>query len=205
MSRRQVQGARALLAMLTLAAIGHQFARSTSAGADPMNFFSYFTILGNVFVAGVFLAGALRVAERHVPTPFEDSVRGASVLYALATGVVYSTLLSHFELGLTLPWVNVQLHYVMPVAVVLDWLLQPPFSRLTLADVRWWLLFPVAYLLYTLVRGRLAYWYPYPFLDPHRAGGYGSVALVSLGILAAMAAGGVLIMMLGNRLRRNVV
>ena len=205
MTRRQLAATRVVLALLTLTAVAFQFVRSTNAGADPVNFFSYFTILSNVFVSGVFLTGALYLAENRLPTPFEDAVRGASVLYMLVTGIVYSTLLSQYELGLTLPWVNVQLHYVMPIAVVLDWLYRPQLSKLTLRRARWWLLFPLAYLAYSLVRGRIAFWYPYPFLDPHRPGGYGSVALFSLGLLAAMATGGALIMMLGNRLRRNGV
>lgn len=37
----------------------------------------------------------------------------------------------------------------------------------------------------TLVRGALDGWYPYPFLDPVN-GGYGTVALYSLGILGLL-------------------
>ena len=34
------------------------------------------------------------------------------------------------DLGALLPWVNFVLHYVMPVAIVLDWLLKPPVAKL---------------------------------------------------------------------------
>jgi len=41
-------------------------------------------------------------------------------------GIVYGILLRDEDLGALLPWINVVLHYVMPVVVVLDWLYQPP-------------------------------------------------------------------------------
>ena len=42
---------------------------------------------------------------------------------------------------------------------------------------------PVGWLVYTLVRGALASWYPYPFIDVD-AHGYGPVLLNCLGVAA---------------------
>jgi hypothetical protein len=56
-------------------------------------------------------------------------------------------------------------HYVMPVAVVADWLVDPPRRRLGLRDAALWLIVPLAYVVYTLIRGALVHWYPYPFLN----------------------------------------
>ncbi|MFP3387086.1 Pr6Pr family membrane protein, partial [Tritonibacter sp. SIMBA_163] len=42
-----------------------------------------------------------------------------------------------------------------------------------------WILYPVAYLIYTLLRGLVVEWYPYPFLDPGN-GGYIQVAISSI-------------------------
>ena len=45
---------------------------------------------------------------------------------------------------------NAILHYLMPVAVTLDWLLDPPGVRLDLArTVVLWMAFPLLYILYT--------------------------------------------------------
>jgi hypothetical protein len=98
-------------------------------------------------------------------------------------GVVFSVLLRNVDLGALRPWINVLLHYVMPVVVVIDWLLRPGTAP---SGVRDWLLvpaFPLIYVVYVLVRGAGAGWYPYPFLDP-RVGGYGSVALHVAAIMA---------------------
>ena len=70
----------------------------------------------------------------------------------------------------------------MPVAVVADWLLDPPRLRLRTRDVLWCLPFPSAYLAWSLGRGALVQWYPYPFLNPAQPGGYGTVALYGAGI-----------------------
>jgi hypothetical protein len=44
------------------------------------------------------------------------------------------------------------------------------------------LIYPMLYLVYSLIRGPIVDWYRYPFLDPDEAGGYLGVALYSVGI-----------------------
>jgi hypothetical protein len=57
--------------------------------------------------------------------------------------------------------------------------------------VRWSLLFPVCWLIFTLIRGAVVNWYPYPFIDVTKIG-YGGAILncvwVSL-LLLGLAAG----------------
>jgi hypothetical protein len=64
-------------------------------------------------------------------------------------------------------------------------------------------MFPALYLVYALVRGPIAGWYPYPFLDPTMVGGYGGVALYCVGILASLFIASFLLMKLGNSFRRR--
>ena len=63
-------------------------------------------------------------------------------------------------------------------------------------------------MIYTLVRGPLtvnpisgqAWWYPYPFLNPHNfANGYGTVALYIVGISILIAAFATLTVWVGRR------
>ena len=185
MTRRNriIGGYRLVLAGLALAAIVYEL---VSGLGEPhwstTDDFSYFTQLSNLFAIAVFLAGGLAVVGLlpavQRSTAFE-SLRGASVLYMLTTGIVYAVLLSgHHN---SLPWVNTVLHRVMPLAVALDWLLDPPRTpleprRALLA----WMAFPVVYIAYTLVRGPLAHWYPYFFVNPGHAGGYLFVAVSTI-------------------------
>jgi hypothetical protein len=119
--------------------------------------------------------------------------------------LVYQLLLAHttppFSMtGATAPpvrwhgqWTALQiLHVVVPTAVLLDWLLLTPAARLRLRMAASWLLYPLAYLVFYLVRatvlpasapGR----YLYPFLDVAAHGYRGALAnalLVGLAIYA---------------------
>ena len=73
----------------------------------------------------------------------------------------------------------------MPVLYVLYWLLFVPKSRLPWNSVLFWLIYPLAYLSYTLIHGALSGWYPYPFVDVSVVG-YGRVFANSLALLAAL-------------------
>lgn len=171
----------------------------------PVNYFSYFTNLSNIFAAVVLVISALYLLKTRKPSQFDDIIRGAATLYMAVTGVIYLTLLSSEDLGLLLPWVNIVLHYVLPIYVVADWLYQPQRSKLTLSQLPYWLLFPAGFLVYTLIRGADVGWYPYPFLNPDIAPGYAGVAIYCFAILAVFLILGWGLMALGNKLKRNVI
>jgi hypothetical protein len=100
------------------------------------------------------------------------------------------------------PWANAVVHYVMPVVIVLDWLIDPPCAQITRRKASSWLIFPVVYFGYTLIRGAITGWYPYPFLDV-AAKGYGRVLADGAGILIGMIAVGSATLLAGNRLRER--
>jgi hypothetical protein len=179
--RLLLAAARVLLAVLTGVAIVAQLAQSSDAGTlVPLNFASYFTIQSNVIGVVVFLVGAAR--WRGPSTPGWDLVRGASALNLTVTYVVFALLLSNTDVDVALPWVNTVVHTVFPLAVIADWLIDPPAAPISWARGLRWLAYPLLWLGYTMVRGAIADWYPYPFLDPSD-GGYGTVALYVVAIL----------------------
>jgi len=187
---------RLFFGVLTLAAVVTQIMRLQDLGVyNPVNFFGYFTNLSNILAAMVFLAGAYMFAAGHKMSAKYDAVRGASATGMVIVGVVYGILLSGEDLGGLLPWVNVVLHYIMPVAVLADWLLFPPKTKLRAERLTDWLLFPVAYVTYTLVRGAHVGWYPYPFLNPSEVNGYLAVSMYCVVIAATFAACGWLLIM----------
>lgn len=189
---------------LTLVALGVQLSILLGLRGDPINFFSYFTNLSNVFAAVVFLIGAIYLMQGREPTPRDELIRGASVVAVAIVGIVYFALLRNEDLGPLQPWVNAVIHFVMPLAVVVDWLYQPPKATLRFQQVGYWLIYPLVFLVYTIIRGAIVNWYPYPFLNPAKVGGYGGVALYSLTIFVAFLAVGALLIWLGNTLRRTM-
>jgi len=91
----------------------------------------------------------------------------------------------------------------MPVAIVLDWLVKPPASRLNSKSILFAMGFPAAYFTYVILRGAYTGWYPYPFLDPAIVGGYGSVATFALGIAVTFVLVAWALLAIGNRLAHS--
>jgi len=202
--RSFVIGYRALFAALTVVAIVTQYRHSSGLeNFNPVNFFSYFTILGNIFAVVVFAYGAYRLfSGNDTASHVYDRLRGANTLYMAVVGIVFALLLSGVtaQLDSNVRWVNTVVHYVMPVVVVADWFLVPPQTRLTFRDVLWWMTIPLLYLVYSLIRGPVADWYPYPFLDAETLG-YGRIVRTSITIAIGTALGGYAIVALANELR----
>lgn len=128
---------------------------------------SYFTIIANT-AAGIFLIffslnnAALSTSRKLT------AVRGAATLYMVMTGIIFAILLAEIE-GATLtvvPWDNIVLHYVIPIFFALDWLVNPPMQRISYRVIWIWALLPATYVMYSLLRGAVVNWYPYPFLNP---------------------------------------
>ncbi len=165
----------------------------------PLNFFSYFTIQSNLIGAAVLLIGA---ARRDIHTPTFDVVRGGAAVYLVTTGIVFSVLLSGTDVDTAIPWVNSVLHEVMPIVIVVDWLLDPPSGRISYRQAVLWLAYPLAWVAYTLIRGPIADWYPYPFLNPAN-GGYGTVALYCVAIFVVVSILCLAVVWIGNAARRD--
>lgn len=155
--------------LVALAALGLQYALLLALPgnggvlAATVRFFSYFTILSNVGVALVCLRTALgRDAGRPVPR-----LQGLVALSIGVTGLVYVTVLAALWQPQGLQWwADTALHRVVPLLYLGWWLGCVPHGALRWRDALGWLLFPLAYVLWVLVRGLVVHEVPYPFLDP---------------------------------------
>lgn len=149
---------------------------------NPANFFSYFTIEANIIVAAVLLLSAITTALGK--NAKLDVLRSAATVYISIVGIGFSILLSGLsDVEFTaVPWDNFVLHYIMPMAMIGDLLLDRPRRKIALKTALLWLLFPVTYLIYSLIRGMMVGWYPYPFLNP-ATNGYEGIVATSIGLL----------------------
>ncbi len=154
---------------------------------NALNFFTFFTVLSNLLAAAVFLEGGRRQLSGSPGVP--DLWRGAAVGYMSVTYIVFAVLLRDLqeELQTHVAWVDSVLHRVMPIAVAVDWLVAPPRSAIPFRRALVWLVFPLGWTAFTLVRGAIDGRYPYPFLDPAN-GGYGAVALYCVAIFGLFVA-----------------
>jgi len=178
---------RLAFAIVGLVAVVALIVHNNSANPDFnfVNFFSFFTVDANILAALVLLvAGA--AALRGNQSRELSGLRGAVTTYMAITGIVYNVLLADLteSLQTNLQWANIIVHILMPIVLVVDFLLDRTVHRLGLRNALWWLGFPLIWTAYTLIRGAIVDWYPYPFLD-HRLHNYGVVALYVLGIAVA--------------------
>jgi hypothetical protein len=178
---------RLVFAIVTFVAIGWQlWVQHRDGWLNVGNFFSFFTIQSNIIAAVVFLLGASTIRRFTTQPDFTwDMIRAATAMYMATTGIVYNTLLTGLEdsLRTSEPWVNTTLHIIMPIVVVADFIVLPIINRITFGQALTWTAYPLAYLAYSLIRGPIVDWYPYPFLDPREDGGYARVALYCVAIL----------------------
>jgi len=200
-TRNVVAGLRLLFGLGTLTAIGIQLSIHIGLGYSVLNFFSYFTNLSNIFAAVMLIIAAVFLLRRKELGTVGQIIRCSSVVCMALVGIVFSALLRDVDLGALLPWINILLHYAMPIVVVADWLVQSPPRPVKFRSLWIAVLIPIAYLAYSMIRGAAIDWYPYPFLNPGTSGGYGAVALTCVIIAVAFFAVSALLVVLANRLR----
>ncbi|MGW0821857.1 Pr6Pr family membrane protein [Streptomyces sp. NPDC002845] len=187
---------RALVALTAAAGVGIDLLLGS-----PLQVLSHFTAQSSVLVALVFTFSAARAWTARRPLP--PLVTGGTLLYTSIAALVYHALLANASTPFSATeataaltgWhavTNQLLQTAVPIAVALDWLLLTRPGPLRLAYAPTWLLYPLAYLAFTLTRAALLTpdWptpYLYPFLDVARHGYksvLGNALLLGLSIYA---------------------
>ena len=149
-----------------------------------INFFSFFTVLTNT-LAAVVLSYALvkrpSAAQRFFLAPAVSSGIAVSIV---VVGVAYNLLLRHLWQPEGFQFIADELlHDVMPVLFALYWWRCVPKGQLRLTHIGLWVIYPLVYFGYALLRGDLLGQYQYPFIDVSTLG-YPQVFVNAGGILA---------------------
>jgi hypothetical protein len=149
-----------------------------------LSFFSYFTVLSNTLVATVLtcaLTSRESAARRWFLQPWVSS--GIAVSIAVV-GLAYNVLLRHLWHPEGWQWLADELmHDVMPLLFLAWWWLCVPKGTLRLRHIALWVIYPLVYFAYALLRGHLLATYPYPFIDVDTLG-YPQVFVNAGGLLA---------------------
>jgi hypothetical protein len=160
----------------------------SGSAARGFNTFAYFTIQANLLVFASTLLLALRPDRDEI---WFRVLRLSGLVAITVTGIVYHAVLR----GLVdlKDWhiiADQLVHSIVPALTVVGWLV---FGPRGLADrtVIWRsLAFPIVWVTFTLIRGAIYPWYPYPFIDVSQIGYTRAafnclwVALLMLGIAA---------------------
>lgn len=145
--------------------------RSSTIPETLLTYFSYFTILSNLIVAislSVLLIGPAGKWGRFFSRP---STLSAITVYIAVVGIIYNTILRFL-------WapqgfqrlVDEMLHLVVPVLFIIFWAVCVPKQHLKWGMVLPWMIYPLLYMVWTVVHGAFSNFYPYPFVDVTKLG-----------------------------------
>lgn len=180
-----------LLAVITWATLIMQFYFKVDSTA---NFLSYFTIQSNLLIALCVTFSAL-IPNSSLGVFFSKlSVQSAIALYIFIVFIVYNTMLR--GIATLTGWnilLNDLLHVVIPILFIIYWLVFRTRGTLHWRDGLYWIFFPLLYLIYTLIRGAMVNWYPYPFLNAAKLGYPIALRNISVVIVIFLIAGLLLI------------
>jgi hypothetical protein len=159
---RKIAGLAALIAWVSLlaqAVVSNRLMGQPDLAALLWRMAGYFTVLTNVAVA----VAMTSVAAGH---PLSARMAGAAVSAIVVVGIVYHAVLA----GLWQPeglawWADQGLHTAVPVLTAIWWIGHARKAPLALRDAAVWLVWPMAYLCYAIIRQSLTGFVPYPFLD----------------------------------------
>lgn len=188
------------LALLTWFCVILQFYISTD---KLINVISYFTILCNSLIA-ISLSFSTFFPKTKLGIFFSNlSVKTAIALYIFIVFVVYNTVLR----GIWKPtgwqlFLDNMLHVLIPILYILYWLFVVTKGKLNWKNGFYWLLFPLIYLIYSLIRGSVVNWYPYPFLNASKLG-YGQVSINIIIMLFVFLISGSVLIAINNKFEKK--
>jgi hypothetical protein len=204
------RGAKLLLAAICLlgwfALVGQFYLiilnRITSIPEIIIRYFSYFTILTNLLVA-ICCTALLTNRNSKIKSFFSrQNTLTAVAVYITVVGLVYNSILRFLWNPQGLQWiVDELLHSVIPLLFIVFWLLIVPKGKFQWKNVLAWLLYPLIYLVFFLLRGLPSSFYPYPFIDVDKIGYY-KTFINSSGMLLAFLAVAIIFLII-NRFKKN--
>jgi len=161
--------------------------------------FSYFTNLTNLIA--IIMAAALLVGRGKLYNWFRlPTVQAACCLYIAFVGLGFWFLLGGPQ-NIS-PWYNwipqILAHTLSPILGAILWLRCVPKGYMAWGHAVVWLVYPIVYLLYWLLRGPRVGYYPYFFVDVN-ALGYSGVAIWSGALILVFLFLGTLMWLIDRR------
>lgn len=177
--------------------------RVTPIGETTIRFFSFFTILTNSLVAVYFSYQAINQKPEQQNFLNIPGVLTAITVYITIVGLVYQVVLRQIwePTGLQMI-VDELLHSVIPLYTIVFWYLYENKSAINWRQLPIWLIYPLIYLIYILIRGRASGFYPYPFIDVSELG-LSTVLINALVLLIIFLVVSILFVGIGKQVDKN--
>jgi len=143
----------------------------------PTEYFAFFSITSAIFAGLVVLVSGLTLLQGKSETEKLNLLRLIAAVSMIIVGVVYHLLLGDSavdprDVGYEWPQIpNLVIHTYAPILVVSDYLLSIKGPRPKWRKALWVVVYPLAWLGFSLVRGLADGWWPYWFINPGSEGG----------------------------------
>ncbi len=176
--------------------------RMASITETTIRFFSFFTILTNTLVAAYLAYQAMKsnaTSERQLDKP---GILTALTVYITIVSLVYQLILRqtwHPE-GLNMV-VDELLHTILPICTIIYWFAYENKKEVSFSHIPKWLIYPITYLVFILIRGYFSNFYPYPFVDVQHIGLH-NVLLNSTALILFFIFISVLFIIIGKRISK---
>lgn len=139
--------------------------------SEFIRYLSFMTIWTNIIVA-VTYSSLLLNSERNLIGFFKThSVQSAVLVYIVIVGIIYHLYLSHVWNPKGAQYIaDFFLHTFVPLFYLLYWFLFSEKIRLSYLKPFRWLIYPLVYIIYILIKGVFTGAYPYPFINVSKLG-----------------------------------
>lgn len=164
--------------------------------SEIVRYFSYMTIWTNILVTLSFAVPLIAKNSKlgkFLSSPFMET---GTMLFITFVGIAYHFLLANIWSPTGLQKVaDVSLHYVVAILYIIYWIFFIKKGGQQYSNSVKWMLYPLVYCIYALIRGAIVHEYPYHFIDV-TALGYGTVIKNSLFLAVGYLLGGLLLILI---------
>jgi hypothetical protein len=177
----------------------------------PFEYFAYFSIV-TAIVAGLFLiTTSFGLMLKIEDTKWVEIARLSMAVALIVVGVVYHALLADAANDVrdgdyawpVLP--NEIIHTYAPILAAIEYLISVRAFRIRLRAFVWVAVFPLTWLVLSIVRGTATNWWPYWFINPNGEAGLGGMLTYIGAITMFFLILGILVLGLKKLLQRLVL
>ena len=177
----------------------------------PFEYFAYFSIV-TAIVAGLFLiTTSFGLMLKIEDTKWVEIARLSMAVALIVVGVVYHALLADAANDVrdgdyawpVLP--NEIIHTYSPILAAIEYLISVRAFRIRLRAFVWVAVFPLTWLVLSIVRGTATNWWPYWFINPNGEAGLGGMLTYIGAITMFFLILGILVLGLKKLLQRLVL
>jgi hypothetical protein len=152
--------------------------RTLNNNFRPFEYFAYFSIVTAIFAGALLLVVGVR-ALRNLEEGKRLEIAKLSLTVAMVVvGVVYHALLSGVANDVRdgdYVWPvfpNEFIHTYAPILIVLEYLISQKAFNIRLRAALWVAVFPLVWLVFSVIRGSITNWWPYWFINPNGEAGF---------------------------------